>query len=255
MKIALQDGNNDLYQKARNILIELGKNKESLEAMKEDEEITECATQMLAIMFKSDIKKAEGYKLVLLLCLKVLESQESKRKQVISIIKNLLCGFLTKKTKSLQESFFIEYLGQHLEIAWSLLIPLLKLVFTKQDQGARTELQRKLAQRLSMKIIKQTAKDHKTLIIEKALSKYEKVTKLVLKALDTNHWKNPLKYHNYFLTVFTMLSNTLCKNGMEDMSQVKKVKEKIETIMKKDSKEPMFKGRIKEMEIILKSKV
>ena len=123
MKIALQDGNNDLYQKARNILIELGKNKESLEAMKEDEEITECATQMLAIMFKLDIKKAEGYKLVLLLCLKVLESQESKRKQVISIIKNLLCGFLTKKTKSLQESFFIEYLGQHLEIAWSLLIP------------------------------------------------------------------------------------------------------------------------------------
>eukprot|EP00826_Nyctotherus_ovalis_P033270 TRINITY_DN2687_c0_g1_i3.p1 TRINITY_DN2687_c0_g1~~TRINITY_DN2687_c0_g1_i3.p1 ORF type:complete len:309 (+),score=101.54 TRINITY_DN2687_c0_g1_i3:107-1033(+) len=253
MKIAVQDGNVDLYQKARTILSELSKNKEIIHAAFKDEEVVECASQMLGKMFKYDARKGEGYKLVLLFCLKVLELQKGKRKLIIPIIRSLLQGFLTKKTKSLQENFFLEYFGQHLDIGWSLIIPLVKLIFPKESQGARTEMQRKVALKLTMRIIRQTGRTKEAKVIEKALKKYESLTELVLKALETKGWKKPAKFWNYFLTIFTVISNTLAKNGMEDMAQVKKVKEKTQTLLKEKSKEPIFKGKLKEMEMMLKA--
>jgi len=253
MKIAVQDGNKELYQRAKTILTELGKSKEIAGGEFKDEEIEECASAMLGKMFKYDSLKAEGYRLVLLLCLKIFESQKNKRKLIISIVKKMLQGFLTEKTKSLQEVFFLEYLGQRLDIAWSLIIPLMKLIFPKKDQGARTEMQRKVALKLTMRIIRQTGRTKDIKVIEKASKRYESLTELVLKALDTKGWNKPVKFWNYFLTIFTMISSTLIKNEMGDMVQVKKVKEKTKAMMKEKTKEPIFKGKINEMELMLKT--
>jgi len=70
--------------------VELQKNKELKGCKFSDEEVKECASKMLLHMRKYDPKRAEGYKMVLLLCLKIFESQEEdKTKLITRIIKTV----------------------------------------------------------------------------------------------------------------------------------------------------------------------
>jgi hypothetical protein len=70
------------------MLAELYKRKDLPYAAFSIEEVHTYAAEMLAAIMKHDVQKAEGYKQVLLLCLKVLESrQEGGVKEITSIIK------------------------------------------------------------------------------------------------------------------------------------------------------------------------
>eukprot|EP01022_Parablepharisma_sp_SALTPOND_P008153 TRINITY_DN135293_c2_g1_i1.p3 TRINITY_DN135293_c2_g1~~TRINITY_DN135293_c2_g1_i1.p3 ORF type:complete len:334 (-),score=63.45 TRINITY_DN135293_c2_g1_i1:25-1026(-) len=252
MKIAVQDGNMALYQKAKNILSELYKSKELQADTFGDEEVQECASKMLEKMLKVDMKRAEGYKLVLMLCLKILESQGNKAKLITRIIKTLLQGFLTKTTKSLQINFFMDYFGQHLDVGWNLILPLIKLIFPRENQGARTEMQRKVALKLVIHIVKRTSKTNEPDVLEKALGKYESICKLVEEALEVKGWKKPVKYWLYFLNIFTAITSTLSKGGMADTEQVRKIKAKVDAIIEEDKKAAGLKGKAKELEKLLK---
>jgi len=252
MKISVQDDNQALYNKAKTMLSELYKNKELQGNLFNDEEIIEIATQMLEKMHKSEMKKAEGYKLVLLLCLKILELQKDKEKVVIKLVKTLLTGFLTKHAKALQISFFIDYLGQHLQIGWSLLVPLLKLMFPKEKGGARTEMQQEAAIKLASHIVKRTSKTTESKVLEKALSKYDSVCKIIFDALECKEWKKPVKYWVHFLNIFTGVTGTLLKSGLKDLEKVKKIKEKIDELIAKNKEAAGLKGKAKEIEKLLK---
>ena len=74
--------------RAKALLGDLYKSKELNFAAFNEEEVLTCAGDMLAHMMKHDPQKAEGYKLVLLLCLKILENQkDGQPKLITSIIK------------------------------------------------------------------------------------------------------------------------------------------------------------------------
>ncbi len=79
--------------RAKTILTELGKSKDLKGCKFNEEDIKECAGKMLASMMKYDMKRAEGYKLVLMLCLKIFESQpEDKSELVTDTIKSVRSG-------------------------------------------------------------------------------------------------------------------------------------------------------------------
>ena len=70
---------------------DLYKNKELKECKFGEEEIKECAGKMLSSMMKHDMRKAEGYKLVLMFCLRIFELQhEEKDKLITGIIKTVI---------------------------------------------------------------------------------------------------------------------------------------------------------------------
>ena len=252
MKIAVQDGNMPLYQKAKTILFELYKNKELHGCNFADEEVQLCTSKMLEKMLKLDMRKAEGYKLVLMLCLKIFESQEGKDKLVTQTIKTLLQGFLTKRTKSLQLNFFIDYFGQHLQIGWNLIIPLIKLIFPKENGGARTETQRKAALKLVIHIVKRIARSNDSSIIEKVLAKYENICEQVQEALKTTGWSKSVKYWLYFLNIFTAVTSIASKGGMNGVEPTKKVKERVDAMIAEDKQAAGLKGKVKELEKLLK---
>jgi hypothetical protein len=173
------------------------------------------ANKMIENMVKCDMRKAEGYKLVLTLCLKMLETDmKENMKQIANLIKKLLKDYLKGRAKCIQVNFFTEYLGSHLSIAWNFLVPLLKLGFPKDKGGARTEFQREIALKLAANIIKRTSKSECTEILEKVFRKYNKVIKLTNEALDINTWKNPMKYWMQYLTFCISLTKILKRSQL-----------------------------------------
>ena len=70
---------------------DLYKNKELKDCKFNEEEVKECAGKMLSSMMKHDMRKAEGYKLVLMFCLRIFELQhEDKDKLITGIIKTVI---------------------------------------------------------------------------------------------------------------------------------------------------------------------
>ena len=166
----------------------------------------------------------------------------------------MLQGYLTKRAKCIQINFFIDYFSQHLDIAWNLIVPLIKLALPKEEGGSRTELQRKVALKLVALIIKRTTKCVDTGIFEKALGKYKKVSETVMEALNLKTWKKPVKYWQQYLVIFTSLTNTLTKNNvLNEMESVTQIKSKVESIIAEDPKAAGLKGKLKELEKILKA--
>jgi len=154
----------------------------------------------------------------------------------------------------LQLNFFIDYFGQHLSIGWNLIVPLIKLTFPANEGGARTEMQRKVAQKLFTQIIKRTSKTTDAKIIEKAMSKYEKVAKVVSAALDLKGWKKPVKYWQHYLSMFLTLAKTLTRNGvLNKMESAEGIKKKVEDIVANDKSAAGLKGKLKEFAQIIKS--
>ena len=71
-------------------MTELYKSKELKGSKFNEEEVKECASKMLSNLMKYDMRKAEGYKLVLMICLRIFEVQnEDNSKLITSIIKTV----------------------------------------------------------------------------------------------------------------------------------------------------------------------
>ena len=135
------------------------------------------------------------------------------------------------------------------------MVPLMKLTLPKEKGGARTEMQRKLALKLVLHIIKRTTKCTDSAILEKTLSKYDKIFEVVKQALELKtEWKKPVKCWLQYLTIFLSLSSALKKNGaLTDLHRLNEVKGVIEAIISQDKQAAGLKGKLKEIEQVLKS--
>lgn len=70
--------------------MELCKTKKLKDSQFTDDDVIKCANEMIENMMKQDPRKGEGYKLALMLCLKILENEgEGKVKQITKLIKNV----------------------------------------------------------------------------------------------------------------------------------------------------------------------
>eukprot|EP00831_Metopus_contortus_P070736 TRINITY_DN6470_c0_g1_i2.p1 TRINITY_DN6470_c0_g1~~TRINITY_DN6470_c0_g1_i2.p1 ORF type:complete len:219 (-),score=39.66 TRINITY_DN6470_c0_g1_i2:176-832(-) len=209
-----------------------------------------CASEMLASMLKYEYKKAEGYKQVLLLCMRLC-SAEKKAKFHVSIIKTLLEGFLKKRAKCIQLNFFTDYFAKNLDVALHMFAPLIKLTFPKEQGGARTEFQRKMAQKLTVYIMKKIGKSQEQLVVENLKAHYGKLSALVMEGLEIKVWKKPMKYWQMYSGIFAIITQKLIKESeLPETESLSKARTLLVNLINESKQAANLKSRLQQIEAL-----